>query len=135
MQNQQEKTILVVDDQKGWRKLVVSILQKNGYIVTTADNFEKAKALLQSEQFDLAVIDMRLIDADSYNIQGMEILKERKAHYPEMKTVILTGYPDEKQKKKALEYYGAAAYLEKVPGGNPLDVDEFSRTIVAILNS
>lgn len=126
--------ILVVDDQQGWRELLEDILTENDeYYVQTAGNLNEAIELLESRSFDLATIDMRLVDASPYNIDGMKVLEEAKKQQPLIKAIILTGYPDIEQKHKALNYYKADGYYEKAPDGKPFDIDEFKQVIYELL--
>jgi two-component system response regulator (stage 0 sporulation protein F) len=127
--NKLKGKILVVDDQQGWRELLEDILSEDGYEVVTASNFKEAIDLLKRKHFDLATIDMRLVDPSPYNIDGMRVLKETKTQKPLIKAIILTGYPDEAQKDKALNFYGADGYYEKAPDGKPFDIVEFKQII------
>ncbi len=136
MQNEkktQKGKILVVDDQQGWRELLDDILRQEGHEVKTAENMDSAIGLLKSEKFDIAVLDMRLVDSSSYNIDGMRVLKEAKERQPSIKAIVLTGYSDEEQKKRALDFYHADGYYEKAPDGNPFDIDEFIQIISGLL--
>ncbi|MGE0084185.1 MAG: response regulator [Desulfococcaceae bacterium] len=121
--------ILVVDDQQGWQELLEDILTQKGYKVKKADNLKNARDLLKTEKFDIAVLDMRLVDASSYNIDGMRVLKEAKKLQPTIKAIILTGYSDKEQKDRARDFYGADGYYEKAPDGNPFDIDKFIQII------
>ena len=131
--NPEVGTIFVVDDHQTWRKLLVEILQDDGHNVKTATTFQEAISLLDSDNFDIAIIDMRLVDASEFNIEGMKVLKEAKRLHPSIKAIILTGYPTPEQKTKAIEYYHADHYLEKAPEGKPFDIDKFSRLIFELL--
>ncbi|MCP4344117.1 MAG: response regulator [Desulfobacterales bacterium] len=133
--NKPKGKILVTDDRQNWRELLDDILSGDGHEVETADSLKKATELLKNKTFDIAIIDMRLIDASPYNIDGIKVLKEAKAQQPSIKAVILTGYPDEKQKNKALNFYKADSYCEKAPDGKPFDIDEFSSQIFKLLSS
>jgi len=126
--------ILVVDDHPNWPELLSIILTDDGHKVTKAANFQEAVDLLKCNPFDIAILDMRLVDASSYNIQGMEVLKEAKKIRPSIKAIILTGYPDQKQREKALNFYKADGYYEKAPDGKPFDIDVFSKEIFRLLN-
>jgi DNA-binding NtrC family response regulator len=126
--------ILIVDDQPNWRELLSVILTDDGHKVTTATNFQEAVDLLKRNSFDIAILDMRLVDASSYNIQGMEVLKEAKKQQPSIKAIILTGYPDHDQKEKAVNFYKADGYYEKAPNGKPFDIEVFSKEIFKLLN-
>jgi len=126
--------ILVVDDHPNWTELLSIILTDDGHKATKAANFQEAVDLLKCNPFDIAILDMRLVDASSYNIQGMEVLKEAKKLQPSIKAIILTGYPDPKQREKAMDFYKADGYYEKAPDGKPFDIDVFSREIFKLLN-
>lgn len=130
MSNITQKKILVVDDQPNWRELLTDILQNDDYCVITASSFIEAKNLLLSNQkFDLALFDMRLVDSEVYNIQGMKLLEFAKHTKPPITAIILTGYPNPEQERRAREYYGADDYISKVPNGDPFDIDKFSKKI------
>jgi DNA-binding NtrC family response regulator len=126
-------SILVVDDMKSWRDLLTAIFEDKGYHVTTASTFEEGKLLLLERSFALAVLDMRLVDASPYNTQGMALLGEAKKLHPSMKAIIFTGFPDPEQRAKALDFYGADGYFAKVPDGHPLDVDDFSQSLLSLI--
>jgi len=128
------KKIIAIDDQKNWRDLLSDALESKGYQVFTAENTEEGKKIIKNNDFDLAIIDMRLIDNDTGNLEGMRFLKEIKTLYPKMKAVILTGYSDENQKNKAIGYYKADGYFEKVPNGQPMNIEHFTDAISVLLN-
>ena len=58
--------LLVVDDEKEIAELVRDCLQKEGYAVTVCDNGTDALKKIQSERFDLAVLDVMLPDIDGF---------------------------------------------------------------------
>ncbi len=58
--------LLVVDDEKEIAELVRDCLQKEGYAVTVCDNGTDALKKIQSERFDLAVLDVMLPDVDGF---------------------------------------------------------------------
>ena len=123
-------SILVVDDLESWRDLLSAILEGDGHQVVTASTFQEAKTLLEIEQFDVVILDMRLVDDSVYNIQGMALLEEAKRLTPSTKAIILTGYPDPDHRAKALDFYKADGYFEKAPNGQPLDIEKFSQLIL-----
>ncbi len=121
--------ILVVDDQESWRVLLTAILNGEGYDVTTVANFQDGSDFIKRGGFDLIILDMRLVDNATYNIQGMALLKQTKLQHPDTRAVLFTGFPDEMQKDRAINVYGADEFLEKVPDGMPLDIDKFLEII------
>jgi DNA-binding NtrC family response regulator len=121
--------ILVVDDQESWRVLLNAVLKGEGYEVTTAANFQDGSDYIKIGGFDLIILDLRLVDNATYNIQGMALLKQTKLEHPNTRAVLFTGFPDEMQKDRAINIYGADEFLEKVPDGMPLDIDKFLEII------
>ncbi|GAB4537852.1 MAG: hypothetical protein Kow0063_25160 [Anaerolineae bacterium] len=86
--------ILVVDDLPDWRATLSGILLDEGYEVRVAGSRQEALRLLESERFHLAVLDVRLDEADESNREGLELMRQIKAHDPTTAVIILTGYAD-----------------------------------------
>ncbi|QTA83305.1 Two component system response regulator [Desulfonema limicola] len=132
MNDTKKAKILVVEDLPTWRMILYDILSEEGYEVTTADSFQEAVNLLDKKEFDIATIDMRLVDTLPYNMQGMEVLKRAKDIQPGIKAIILTGYPDDNQEKKAKDY-DVQGYHKKAPEGKSFDIDKFKEIIDNLL--
>ncbi len=69
------RTILILDDDKVFRRLVVDALQKRGHRVLEAGRSAEADALLKTEKADLLLVDGLL--PDTTGAQWLE--KKRKA--------------------------------------------------------
>jgi len=110
--------VLVVDDEESIRKVMIKILEDEGYIVDTAGNGAEAVTKTKSEFFNLALIDIRLPDMD-----GTQLLSAIKDTTPKMVKIIVTGYPS-LQNAVAAVNQGADAYIIK-----PFDVEVVLRTI------
>ena len=65
--------ILVVDDDDGIRSLVKQYLNKNNFLVTTADNAENAIEKISIIKFDLIVLDVMMPGKN-----GLEFIQENK---------------------------------------------------------
>ena len=87
------RRILVVDDIADWRKTLSKLLTCEGYQVQEAESVDSALAALEACSFDLAMVDVRLDDADESNEQGLELAGIIKRDWPTVKVVIVTGYP------------------------------------------
>jgi DNA-binding NtrC family response regulator len=124
--------VLVVDDQTNWCKALSSILTSDGYEVMTARNFEEATILLSTQEFDLVTLDIRLVDEDAFNVQGLELLRLLKEQQHPPKVVVLTGYP-EIVRDEALQTYKPDGFINKVPSGSPFDVEDFKNLIRNLL--
>ena len=81
--------ILVVDDDDMILESLVSILESEGYITSTARTGEEAIAKTEKEFFNAMLIDIHLPD-----MTGIEVLSRIKETTPKMKKLILTGFPE-----------------------------------------
>lgn len=73
--------ILLIDDMKGVRRAVSSVLRGRGHAVTEADDGNKGLALLKSGQrFDLVITDVLMPEADGTEvIMYLDSLPKRPA--------------------------------------------------------
>ncbi len=104
--------ILVIDDQENWREVLSSPLGME-YVVQEAASYEEAIKLLQRQWFHLAIIDIRLVDEDPKNVQGMELLETIRKDSDVTSTIIVTAYPTIETVKKALHGFKADDYILK----------------------
>jgi DNA-binding response OmpR family regulator len=104
---QRQKDILLVDDDKSILRILTRILQKQGYSVRTAETGREAEEIINSQSYDLALIDVKLPDTD-----GLDLLQKVQATRPNMIKIILTGFASMDDGIKALNT-GADAYLVK----------------------
>jgi DNA-binding NtrC family response regulator len=107
------ENILVIDDEKSLLDLLSVVLKKEGYRVKTSLAPTKVFDLLEKEDFDLLVCDIKLPQ-----ISGMEILKYVRENKPEIPVIMITAYGSLKQAVEALKA-GAVDYILK-----PFDVEE-----------
>jgi CheY-like chemotaxis protein len=128
--------ILVVEDYWNWRDFLKCVLEEEGHQVRTASTHSEAQTELRRRDFDVVILDMRLVDTEKYNVQGMALLKQIKQQTPQTGAVILTGYPDPLHEKKALNVYGADAYLSKVPNEDAdFDIEAFTKLVSDLICS
>jgi len=62
------KRILVVDDDENILSLERTILEKNGFSVTTAGGGDDALRLLREQAFDLVLLDVIMPDKDGFEV-------------------------------------------------------------------
>ncbi len=105
--------VLVVDDESVARTNLKYILEKEGYLVDTAENGVEALEKLRSREFDLILTDLKMA-----NMDGMQLLETVKDIAPFTKTVILTGYASVDTAVNAMRK-GAAHFLAK-----PVKIEE-----------
>lgn len=99
--------ILLVEDEAITRQVIASMLEDEGYAVTTAPNGTVAIELLSAQQFAVVVSDIRMREID-----GVEVLNVARSlrHPPEV--ILLTGYGSLESAVAALRA-GAFNYLLK----------------------
>jgi DNA-binding response OmpR family regulator len=103
----QSAKILVVDDERSVRMMLETALRAQGYRVQAAASGREARDLLQSEEFDLLLLDLQLGDSD-----GIEILRETKHLWPATEVILLTAHGSINSAISALRL-GAFDYLLK----------------------
>lgn len=101
------QSILVVDDDKSILQILAKILQKAGCSVAAVETGRQAIRKLETQTYDVAIIDVRLQD-----INGLDLLNRIQTIAPKMVKIILTGSPSDEDRSRALEQ-GADYYLSK----------------------
>ncbi len=94
--NQEEKRILVVDDDVSILRIFRRILEKAGYNVETVEAGKDAIEKLQNKKFNICLVDVRLPDID-----GTELLLKME-DIPETIKIIFIGFPTKKSVEKLL---------------------------------
>ena len=88
------RTILLVEDEEGVRRLAVRALTKAGWTVLSADSGETALALL-AEKGDGCPIDAVLSDVIMPGMDGPALVRAVRSLYPGVPAVLASGYADE----------------------------------------
>ncbi len=112
------KKILVVDDDVAFCTLLQTFLKKKGFDVTNSFTGKEAFDIIDKNQFDVVITDIRLPDSD-----GMEILKRAKEKDFGIQVILMTGYTDIKTAVNAMKL-GAYDYV-----GKPINPEELLFTI------
>jgi DNA-binding NtrC family response regulator len=110
--------ILIVDDDENIRKVLIAILEDEGYVVESVGTGRKAIEITKKQFFNIALIDIRLPD-----MEGTELLTRMKETTPRIRKIIITGYPTLQNAIEAVNRR-ADAYIMK-----PFDVDKVLETI------
>ncbi|HXI09470.1 MAG TPA: sigma-54 dependent transcriptional regulator, partial [Thermodesulfobacteriota bacterium] len=105
-------TVLVVDDEKGQREILKTILEAEGYDVGTASGGGEALAAIEHNSFDLVITDLKMPGMDGHGVLK-RILEER----PAVSVVMVTAHGTIDSAVEAIRL-GAFDYLTK-----PLDRD------------
>jgi len=104
--------ILVVDDEIGIRDLVQSSFAKEECEVLTAESAEKAFEVIEKQNPQLVLLDIRLPGID-----GVEALKRIKRMNKDIIVILMTAFENDKSALKCMKL-GATAYVHK-----PFDVN------------
>ena len=115
--------VLIVDDEAEIRESLESILQEEGYLVTTAATAGEALALLRDAAYDVVLLDIWLPDRDGLEALA-EIRRMEPASVPEV--VIISGHGTIEAAVRATKL-GAYDFLEK-----PLSL---ARTLIVLKNA
>ena len=113
--------ILIVDDDDKIRNLLKDYLNKNDYIVSTAEDAIQAKERLKIIKFDIIILDVMMPGQDGYDLTK-EIKKDSK-----VPIILLTAKGEVENRIKGLEL-GADDYL-----GKPFEPKELLLRIKNIL--
>ena len=116
-------SILVVDDEEPVARLLQQWLADEGYDVRYALGFPQARALLESEPFDLVTLDIMMPE-----INGLEGLQWMAAHHPDTAAVMLTAIDTVSIVVEAMRA-GAVGYLIK-----PLNLELISQDIARVMD-
>jgi len=106
-------TILIVDDEKSILDLLTMVFKKEGYRVVTNPGTPKAFEILDGEDVDLVISDIKMPQLD-----GMAFLKAVKRQRPDVPVIVITAFGSVKQAVEALKE-GALDYVTK-----PFEIEE-----------
>ncbi len=99
--------VLILDDEKIFTSELCEFLTKSGLQAFEANTVALGRALLESEKPDLLILDVRLPGAD-----GLDLLKDFKAAYPDLEVIVVSGHGDMETVIRAMRL-GAVDYLKK----------------------
>ncbi len=106
--------VLVVDDDEPLARVMARILRGRGFECDVALSGAEARALLQTKEYAVALLDVRLPDESGYGL-----LEDIRAMRPDTAVVMISGVDDAELGKAALEH-GAYAYHVKPVGATQL---------------
>ncbi len=116
----EDKTLLIVDDDKPFLTRLSRAMETRGFKVEAADSVAEGLTAIATKPPAFAVIDMRLGDGN-----GLDVISELKARRPDARGIILTGYGNIVTAVTAVKL-GAFDYIAK-----PADADEIYSALMA----
>jgi len=117
-----DKRVLVVDDEEIVRESYKRALTEAGYQVRTVESGSDALKACRAESFDVMLTDLKMPEMD-----GVEVAQAMKEQFPDVRVVIITGYPTRSSADRAAQL-GIFDYLEK-----PLSPERLSAATAEIL--
>jgi ActR/RegA family two-component response regulator len=105
--------VLIVEDEATWRKLYQKVLEKEGYQVWTAGSLSEALDLLERRFFHVAVVDVRLVDNQPGNQDGIEVVKKISLADEGTGAIIITAFGTIQMTRDAFKQYKVFEFMEK----------------------
>jgi DNA-binding NtrC family response regulator len=114
MTTRPEIKILIVDDEEIVRESMAAWLRGEGYRIATAASAEEALSLLDRQEFDIGLIDLKMPGMD-----GIELTERIRRTSPDMLCLIITARATletavDAMKKGAFDYISKPFYPEEV---------------------
>jgi len=120
----QKENILIVDDNYDMLELLQRNLRSLNFHTYKAASVAEAMNVLQYSPVDLLITDLQMPGGN-----GLELLEYVNGHFPDMPSLVITGFPTVKTALKATKL-GAQDYLSK-----PFTAEEFKNAVYAILRN
>ena len=115
--------VLVVEDDTKMRKAIATIMKKQGYKVTAAAEGESGLKQAQQDNYDLAIVDLKLPGID-----GLEVLRNLKAKDKTISVIMITAYATVDSAIEAMKE-GAEDYIPK-----PFNLEEIRIVVEKVLD-
>jgi two-component system, cell cycle response regulator DivK len=116
------KTILLMEDDPYEARLVVRVMEREGYRVCLAPDGESGLQMAMEEKPDLIILDLGLPDLDG---QTVAALLRGMPHLAQVPVVAVTAWPPDTARQMA-QAYGCDGYISK-----PISPREFPSQIAA----
>ena len=111
--------LLLVDDEKDFVNILSKRIKRRNIDVTKAFSGAEAIQALRAQEFDVAVLDLKMEDMD-----GIEVLKILKIMEPRLAVIMLTGHGSAEAAEQGIRL-GAFDYLTK-----PCELEELLEKIM-----
>ncbi|SRR5579885_35922 len=115
-----ERTLLIVEDDRPFRERLARAMETRGFSVTTAESVAQGVARARETPPAYAVVDLKLEDGN-----GLDVVETLHTVRPDSRVVVLTGFGNIATAVAAVKY-GAIDYLPK-----PADADDILSALMA----
>jgi len=118
--------ILIVEDYTDWRELLSGMLMREGHDVQTAANLQEARVLIRdNKDLDLAILDIRLVETDESNEDGMQLLADIHRNQGFTRVIMISGHGTMEKQRKAFREFRAFDFFRK----EQFNSEEFRRGV------
>ena len=118
--------ILIVEDYADWRELLDGLLRREGHSVEAVATLPEAQEVLdRTRDLDLAILDIRLVEADRANEDGMRLLAEIRERQGSTQVILVTGHGTMETQRRAFREYQAFDFFRK----EQFDSEEFRECV------
>jgi len=97
LDREDKKRILVAEDEFLSQKLIEADLKSKGYNCTVVNNGEKAVEAMDSENFDLVIMDISMSGMD-----GLEATRKIRVGKKDIPILALSAFPEDDYKQQSL---------------------------------
>jgi DNA-binding NtrC family response regulator len=106
--------ILIVEDFADWRELLEGLLQREGHLVEAVATLQEARGYIdRTKDLDLAILDIRLVETDETNEDGMRLLAELRECQAFTRVIMITGHGTMETQRKAFREFQAFDFFRK----------------------
>lgn len=107
MMDKNNYRVLVVDDEIEYQRVFSYLLKRNGYMVMSCSSGREALELLECNEIDLVMTDLKMPEMD-----GVELVRQVKKRWEDIDIMVITAYGSIESAVEAMKY-GAAGYSIK----------------------
>jgi two-component system response regulator RegA len=116
----EEKSLLLVEDDRSFRERLARAMEARGFEVRIAQTIREGIAIARESPPAFAVVDLKLEDGN-----GLDVVEALHETRPSARVVVLTGFGNIATAVAAVKF-GAIDYLSK-----PADADEITKALLA----
>ncbi len=117
--------ILIVDDEPSVRCLLQMALEETRHVITLAEDGTRALELLQQNQFDIVISDMKMP-----GMTGIDVLSQVREKFPSIVVIMMTAFATVEKARQAFRL-GATDFIMK---GQSFDVAEVLKAVEAAVD-
>ncbi len=100
------RSVLVVDDEEGLRRVAQRVLEREGFEVRTARDGVEALRIFKAKASEIGVV---LLDLTMPRMGGAEALREMRLVQPDVRVILMTGYADATEELRVEDLAGFLA--------------------------